>query len=50
MYLDEVVDEVLRAARVVATTRQVSIAVEAVHPAPFTGDEDLIRRLISTPR
>jgi len=43
---DELVDDVVRAARVVATTRNVSIVVECVHPAPFTGDEDLIRRLI----
>ena len=46
MYLDEVIDDVVRAARVVAATRDVSIAAECVHPAPFTGDEDLIRRLI----
>jgi two-component system OmpR family sensor kinase len=46
MYLDEVVDEVVRAARVVATTREVSIAVECLHSAAFTGDEELIRRLI----
>jgi signal transduction histidine kinase len=31
---------------VVAATRDVSITVECVHPAPFTGDEDLIRRLL----
>ncbi len=46
MYLDELVDDVVRAARVVANTRSVSIVAECVHPAPFTGDEDLIRRLI----
>jgi heavy metal sensor kinase len=46
IYLDEVVDEVVRALGVVAATRGVSIVVECVHPAPFTGDEDLIRRLI----
>jgi heavy metal sensor kinase len=46
MYLDEVIDEVVRAARVVAVTRDVSITVECVQPAPFTGDEDLIHRLI----
>jgi signal transduction histidine kinase len=46
MYLDEVIDEVVRALRVVAGTRGVSIVVECVHPAPFTGDEDLVRRLI----
>ena len=46
MYLDEVVDDVVRAARVVAATRDVSITVECVHSAAFTGDEELIRRLI----
>lgn len=46
MYLDEVIDEVARAARVVAATRGVAIVTRTVQPAPFTGDEDLIRRLI----
>jgi two-component system, OmpR family, sensor kinase len=46
MYLDEVVEDVVRAARVVAGTRDVSIAVDCIHPAPFTGDEDLVERLI----
>jgi two-component system OmpR family sensor kinase len=46
MYLDEVVDEVVRAARVVAETRDVSITVECLPSAAFTGDEELIRRLI----
>lgn len=46
MYLDEVIDEVARGSGVVAATRSVSIAAECVHPAPFVGDEDLIRRLI----
>ena len=46
MYLDEVVDEVVRALRVVAKTREISISGECLRPAPFTGDEDLVRRLI----
>jgi heavy metal sensor kinase len=46
MYLDEVVDDVVRAARVVAATRDVSITVACVQSAAFTGDEELIRRLI----
>ena len=46
MYLDEVFDEVVRASRVVASTRQITVADTAVRPASFTGDEDLIRRLI----
>src|SRR5687768_3020441 len=47
MYLDEVIDDVVRAARVVAATRDVSITVACVQSAAFTGDEELIRRLIS---
>ena len=46
MYLDEVVDEVVRGLSVVASTREVTIASEVLRPAPFTGDEDLVRRLI----
>jgi heavy metal sensor kinase len=46
MYLDEVVDEVVRAARVVASTRDVSIEPTTVPSAAFTGDEDLIRRML----
>ena len=46
MYLDEVIDEVVRAARVVASTTNVSIEVTAMSSAAFTGDEDLVRRMI----
>ncbi len=46
MYLDEVLDEVVRGLRVVASTRRVAISESTLRPAPFTGDEDLIRRLI----
>jgi heavy metal sensor kinase len=46
MYLDEVIDEVVRAARVVAGTKQVSVEATSIPSAAFTGDEDLIRRLI----
>jgi two-component system, OmpR family, sensor kinase len=46
MYLDEVVDDAVRAARVVADTRQVSIELATSQSASFTGDEELIRRLI----
>jgi signal transduction histidine kinase len=38
---------VARATRVVAATKDVAIVAECIHPAPFTGDEDLIHRLIS---
>jgi two-component system OmpR family sensor kinase len=46
IYLDELIDEVARASRVVAGTRQVSITVQCVPAAQITGDEDLIRRLV----
>ena len=46
MYLDEVIDDVVRAARVVAATRNVSIDPTTVPSAAFTGDEDLLRRMI----
>jgi two-component system, OmpR family, sensor kinase len=46
MYLDEVVDEVVKAARVLASTREVSIEAATIPSAAVTGDEDLIRRLI----
>jgi len=46
MYLDEVIDEVVRAARVIASRRSVSIEPLTVPSAAFTGDEDLVRRMI----
>jgi heavy metal sensor kinase len=46
MYLDEVIDDVVRAARVLATPTDVSIEVDLAHSAAFTGDEDLIQRLM----
>lgn len=46
LYLDEVVDDVVRAARVLSSPKQVAIEVETEGAAPFTGDEDLLRRLI----
>jgi heavy metal sensor kinase len=46
MYLDEVVDDVVRAARVLAATKDVSIELATTSSAAFTGDEDLLRRLI----
>lgn len=47
MYLDEVIEEVAAAARVVASTRHVDIAVYADTSASFVGDEELIRRLLA---
>ena len=46
MYLDEVVDDVVRAARVLADTKQVSIELATIQSASFAGDEELVRRLI----
>jgi signal transduction histidine kinase len=46
MYLDEIVDDAVRAAGVIASIRGVAIVTHADRPAPFTGDEDLIRRLV----
>jgi heavy metal sensor kinase len=46
LYLDEVVDDVARAARVLAAARRVSVTTEVTPSAAFTGDEDLIRRLL----
>jgi len=46
MYLDEVIDEVVRAARVVAGTRNISVDATTVPSAAFTGDEELIRRMV----
>lgn len=46
MYLDEVADEAVRAARVLADTMQVSIELSTIPSASFAGDEELVRRLI----
>jgi heavy metal sensor kinase len=46
MYLDELVDEVVRAARVVAAIKGVAIESATVPSAAFTGDEELVRRMI----
>lgn len=47
LYLDEVVEEVVRAARVVASTKGIDIDLDGdTSPAPLTGDEELIRRLV----
>jgi heavy metal sensor kinase len=46
MYLDEIVDDVVRAARVLADAKPVSIAFATLESAAFSGDEELVRRLI----
>ena len=47
MYLDELVDEVVAAARIVASTRHVSIARTVPQSATYVGDEELIRRMVT---
>jgi heavy metal sensor kinase len=46
MYVDEIVEEAVRAARVLAATRQVSITSSTTESSSFAGDEELIRRLV----
>jgi len=46
LYLDELVDEVVRAARVLAGPRQVEIRLETPPGLAMTGDEELIRRMV----
>jgi heavy metal sensor kinase len=46
MYLDEVIDDVVRGARVLAATKHVTIESALIESAAFTGDEELVRRLV----
>ena len=46
MYLDELIEEVARAARVLASRKNVGIEVAVPSDVPFNGDEDLVRRMI----
>jgi heavy metal sensor kinase len=46
MYLDEVVDEVVSAARIVASTKGVRIERNGASSASLVGDEELIRRML----
>jgi heavy metal sensor kinase len=46
MYLDEVVHDVVRASRVLASTKDVAIELATTSSAGFTGDEELVRRLV----
>jgi heavy metal sensor kinase len=46
MYLDEIVDEVASAARILASTRDVQIEFNGSRSASFVGDEELIRRMV----
>jgi two-component system OmpR family sensor kinase len=47
MYLDETFEEVVRGARVIAGTRGIAVTLDAVESASFSGDEDLLRRLLT---
>jgi heavy metal sensor kinase len=46
MYLDELVEEAVKAARVLASTRHVAIELTTAASLALAGDEDLIRRLV----
>jgi len=46
LYLDEMVHDAVRAARVLAAERRVSIEAAVAADLPFTGDEDLLRRMV----
>lgn len=46
MYLDEVIDDVVSGARILADTKQVTIEAVLIASAAFTGDEELVRRLV----
>jgi two-component system OmpR family sensor kinase len=46
MYLDEVIGDAVRAARVLADTKQATIELTSVESAAFTGDEELVYRLV----
>ena len=46
MYLDEVIDEVVAAANVLASVRNVRIAFSGARSVSFAGDEELVRRML----
>lgn len=46
LYLEELVEDVARGARVLAARKTVSIEDIVPEDAPFTGDEDLLRRMV----
>ncbi len=45
-YLEETIDEAVRAARVLGERRGVVVSYDTFGEAPFVGDEDLIRQLV----
>ena len=46
LYLEELVEDIARGARVLAERKTVSIEHIVPEDAPFTGDEDLLRRMV----
>jgi two-component system OmpR family sensor kinase len=46
MYLDEVLDEVVRATRVLSRARQIEVRLKSEEGAAMTGDEEMIKRMI----
>lgn len=46
MYLDEIVEEMVRASAILASTKNVAVDLRNIESASLVGDEDLIRRLI----
>ncbi len=46
MYLDELVEEAVQGARVLASTRNVAIELTTANSLALAGDEDLIRRMV----
>ena len=46
LYLNDVVDEVARAADILASPRNVKLVVTDLEEAPFQGDEDLLRQMV----
>jgi heavy metal sensor kinase len=47
MYLDEVIAEVVQSSRVLAAAKGVAVELAAAESSAFTGDEDLLRRLVA---
>ena len=46
-YLDQLIDEAVHAARVIAEPRGVTVSTEVAPEAMFIGDEDLMRQLLT---
>lgn len=44
-YIDELLDEAVRAARILGASRGIEVTSDSFGEAPFTGDEDLLRQM-----